>query len=134
MKDVKQIMILDDDGTINFVTEKLLLHYNKNYQVTSFTDPDIALASLKDKYNHAELLPDIIFLDINMPKLSGFDFLDRVAQYGFGNKMQVIMYTSSNSILDKKKSELYKNVIGYMEKPFSAHAYNKMLDTVAVRD
>jgi CheY-like chemotaxis protein len=73
-------------------------------------------------------LPDMIFLDINMPHLNGFEFLEKMKEYKLNDKVQVIMYTSSNSLSDQKAAQRYSNVIGYMEKPFSAQAYGRMLD------
>ena len=123
---IKKILIVDDDETSNFVAQKLLCNYNMEYEIYSYTN---SLEALKYMLLMDDVeLPDMIFLDINMPHLNGFEFLEKMKEYGLNEKVQVIMYTSSNSLADQKSAQRYNNVIGYMEKPFSAQAYGRMLD------
>lgn len=128
MKHVKKAFIVDDDETINFVTKKLLANFDKDCEVTSFSKPMEALDKLKSMVDAATPLPDVLLLDINMPKMNGFEFLQKMREEGLNKKVQVIMYTSSVNPEDKKQSAGYENVIGYMEKPFSAQAYGKILE------
>ena len=125
---IKKIIIVDDDGIVNYVTEKLLHHYNNTYEINTYTNPLNALENLQLKDKYHEDLPDLIFLDINMPQISGYEFLNRMTESKLAHKIQVIMFTSSGSPNDIKLSKSYRNVIGYMEKPFSSDAYERVLE------
>jgi CheY-like chemotaxis protein len=125
---VKKAFIIDDDEAINFVTKKLLANFDKDCEVTTFSKPMEALEKLKKIVAASEPLPDVLLLDINMPMMNGFEFLQKMREEGLNKKVQVIMYTSSVNPDDKKQSAGYENVIGYMEKPFSAQAYGKILE------
>lgn len=128
MKHIKKAFIIDDDEAVNFVTKKLLANFDQECEVTTFSKPLEALEKLKVMLDHAEPLPDVLLLDINMPKMNGFEFLQKMREEGLSKKVQVIMYTSSVNPEDKKTSSGYDNVIGFMEKPFSAQAYGKILE------
>jgi two-component system, CitB family, response regulator MalR len=132
MKPVKTILIVDDDLMVNMVTERLLLRHNKDYKIVTFTNPVKALESLKEKYSNHESLPDIVLLDIRMPELTGFEFLDKLKESELFDSLQVIMYTSSAAVADQEKSQVYKNVIGYMQKPFSVNLFNEILDKIFI--
>lgn len=129
MKHVKNVYVVDDDQVTTFVTERLLRQFDKNCQITSFNDPQEALEALyKIKNNGHKSLPEVVLLDINMPGLNGFEFLEKMKAEGLDKDVQVVMYTSSDRSEDKNKSTAYNNVIGYMEKPFSAQVFGKILD------
>jgi CheY-like chemotaxis protein len=128
MKHIKKAFIVDDDDILNFVTTELLAKFDPDCQVTSFTNPENAFDSLISIHESGEGLPDVLLLDINMPKLNGFEFLQKMKAGGLSQKIQVIMYTSSGNPEDKKRSSQFDNVVGYMEKPFSAQAYGKILE------
>jgi CheY-like chemotaxis protein len=129
MKHVKNVFVVDDDQVTTFVTERLLKQFDKDCKITSFNDPQEALEVLyKIKNNNSSPLPEVVLLDINMPGLNGFEFLEKMRSEGLDKDVQVVMYTSSDRVEDKSKSNAYDNVIGYMEKPFSAQVFGKILD------
>ena len=128
MKHVKKAFIIDDDDILNFVTKELIAKFDEACEVTTFSNPEKALKFLVLLNETKEVLPDVLLLDINMPILNGFDFLMKMKEVGLSNKIQVIMYTSSGNPDDKTKSSMFENVVGYMEKPFTAQAYGKILE------
>lgn len=127
-KNYKTIFVIDDDEVANFVTEKLLKYFDPGYSISTYSNPVEAFHLLQQLNEQKTAIPDLILLDINMPHMDGFQFLQKMKEYGLSEKVEVIMYSSSSSFEDKKRSKTFSNVIGYLEKPFSAQAYGRMLD------
>jgi len=134
MKHIKKAFVVDDDDILNYVTKELIGKFDAECEVTTFTNPQKAFESLLLLYTtQKENLPDVVLLDINMPLINGFDFLEKMKAEGLSHSVQVIMYTSSGNPDDKKKSAKFENVVGYMEKPFTAQAYGKILEMAYFR-
>ncbi len=121
----RKVFVVDDDEVQNFVTQRLIKQFDKEYEVSTYANPLKAIEALKQ----SEDLPDIILLDINMPEMDGFEFLKKMEDEKLSDKIGVIMYSSSTYKDDKKKAKTYSNVIGYMEKPFSPEKYEEILET-----
>lgn len=107
---LKTILVVDDDETYQFVTERLLKIYNIAESVVGFIDPSRALHEIK-----SGLSPDLIILDINMPIMNGWEFLREYEKTTI--KIPVIVSSSSNNLEDQKKAISHKSVIAYMMKP-----------------
>ncbi len=123
-------MIVDDDMMVNMVTERLLLRHNKEYEISTFTNPVKAFEHLSARKINHEDMPDLILLDIRMPQLSGFEFLEKLEESNLLTSLQVIMYTSSDAATDQEQSQYYQNVIGYMQKPFSIRVFDQIVDKI----
>lgn len=74
--------------------------------------------------------PDIIFLDINMPRMDGFDFLDEYIQLDehLTSDIVIIMLTTSLNPYDKEKAMKYKVVRDYRNKPLTAEMFQEITD------
>src|SRR6476620_11369901 len=103
------VLLVDDENISNFINKKLIENINASIQTIDFNDPQKAFDKL------LYIKPDLIFLDINMPGMNGWDFLDRMAVEEIDYK--VIIRTSSVNGIDRKRAMKYMNVIGYIEKP-----------------
>ena len=109
-KPVSHIWMVDDDITVNYV-HKRIMEKDLGLKVTTFSDPVKALRKLENN----EDIPDLIFLDINMPVVDGFDFLERML--GSYPTMKVIVLSSSVAADDVSTALSFDHVISYYTKP-----------------
>ena len=122
-----KILIIDDDSIVVFVQQKILQKCGVSYEPLAFKDPLEGLKYLQDEMN--EQSDYLIFLDINMPSMSGWEFLEKVEEMDYSNKVKVIMVTSSIDAYDKKKAVNYKNVFSFIEKPITVDRCNELKAT-----
>ncbi len=108
------ILVVDDDAISNFVTVRHLKQFKTAHTIQDFINPFNALEFLNSL--EVEKLPDYILLDINMPSLSGWDFVDRLKVMGIFSP-KVFMLTSSIFPEDYEKSENYPLIKGFIIKP-----------------
>ncbi len=113
-------MVVDDDGTNNMICENTIKRVDQKAEIRTFHIPKEALASIKEEYNTTpESLPTVLFLDINMPTMTGWEFLDVFMQFEEMVKDQFTIYILSSSIEDfTKEAKIYPFIQGFLSKPF----------------
>lgn len=114
---VNQTLLIDDSDIDLFIQRRFLEHHDFSHDVVSFTSAGEALRVLE---NHCETpAPDIIFLDLNMPGIDGFEFLRSFEHLPdpVVNKSKIVVLTSSNSSKDREVVMENKNVIHFITKP-----------------
>ena len=114
------VVIVDDDSVVLFLHKVLVKKTMEPNQVLEFDNATAALQFLCNRPNDST--PLLILLDINMPVLSGWDFLDTLQQHEPGSNLFVVMVTSSINFSDRKNSEKYPLVFDYLEKPLTREA------------
>ena len=110
LKPIK-VMLVDDQKMANFITRKLIEVTGFSTEVVDYTIPQKALLDLSNTN------PDLIFLDLNMPEVNGWQFLEVLTEKQ--NQTQVVIVTSSTSKHDKEKAQKYAQVIDFLEKPLT---------------
>lgn len=105
-----RVFVVDDDVFYLRILEKYLNQTFKNVHVEIYSKPEEALAKLKIS------LPSLILLDINMPKINGFEFLDEMQKRGI-NDIPVIIHSSTSSPKEISSITNKKNVKGFVGKP-----------------
>jgi CheY-like chemotaxis protein len=115
-------MLIDDNEIDNIINEKILESNNFADTIMVFQKSEEALAYLKEHQRQPELLPEIIFLDINMPVMDGFQFLKEFDSYGDVVKKtcNIIMLSSSISPRDVERASDDDNIKLYLNKPLSS--------------
>ncbi|MEN0045807.1 MAG: response regulator [Bacteroidota bacterium] len=118
MKKIDQIMLIDDDEVTNFYHQFIIEEANCCKQIQIFKDSQNALSFLQDTKNP---MPNIIFLDINMPVMNGWEFLDKYKKLDTKRKRNavVVMLTTSTNKNDKEKSKTYREVAHFYSKPLT---------------
>ncbi len=125
---INRIMLVDDDEIHSNLCYELILRAGIANSVTIFNDAEEALGYLRDNVGKTDELPDLIFLDINMPFMDGWDFLDAYEEFRekMGKDIMLILLTSSVYKNDIEKAKQYKAVAEYIKTPISI---DKLVET-----
>jgi CheY-like chemotaxis protein len=119
MSELNRILVVDDSEIGNFLV-KLTIEVSKiNCESVFIKDAQEAL----DYFEQKNDLPDLIFLDINMPGLDGWDFLEEYKKKGFDKEfpdIKIFMLSTSMYSQDKERSNTFQFVQDYLEKPLKA--------------
>jgi len=111
---IHSILVVDDDENDQFICEYTIRKFDPSIRVVKAFDGSEALDILRRE------TPDAIILDINMPVMNGFEFLDRYAEEFEVHAPVVAMLTSSHLGKDRERAMQYAFVKSYFEKPLQA--------------
>jgi CheY-like chemotaxis protein len=118
----KIIWIIDDDVIYQTIINKLIKKSGVFSTHSSFMNGKEAITTLDNTLkNNNEFIPDIILLDINMPVMDGWEFMDEIKKIKSKFNKKIIIYIVSSSIAleDRNKSKTFTDIIGYIPKPIS---------------
>lgn len=118
------VMIVDDSEADQFISKFLLEKYDPNVEVLQAYDGQEAL----DVLDSVEQQPTVIFLDINMPRMNGLEFLAAYDKRGENGSSIVVMLTSSDHKKDVDASMSYKSVKEYLTKPLGVEYLERILN------
>jgi len=112
----KICLLIDDNYIDNFVTRRILESGNFAEQIIVRQSPAEAIQSLQE----GTVKPDVIFLDIRMPMMSGFEFLQEYDKLDEGKKgAKIFMLSSSLDPIDIKRSGENKYITQFIHKPLT---------------
>lgn len=129
----KAIMLIDDNEIDNLINQKIIEASSICDYIFTHTGGKSAIEFLKNIEKIAPLmgnqgLPELIFLDIDMPLMDGFQFLDEFDTLSVPTKeyCKIVMLTSSINPQDMSKSKKYQYVKKYINKPLSPDSLKKL--------
>jgi len=130
-KKYRTVMLIDDNEIDNLINQKMIEAAAVTENIYTHTGAKSAIEFLKnmEKMDVADkVLPDVIFLDIDMPLMDGFQFLEEFEKLGNAakKKCKIVMLTSSINPQDFNRSKKYENVKLYLNKPLSHESITKL--------
>jgi CheY-like chemotaxis protein len=118
----KSVMLVDDNEIDNIINEKIIEANSFADEILVFQTGQDALEYLASNQEDRTKLPEIVFLDINMPIMDGFQFLEDFEKFSENvlDKCKIIMLSSSISPKDIDRAASSKYVKKYLNKPLNA--------------
>jgi two-component system chemotaxis response regulator CheY len=121
MASTNTVFIIDDDPIHQRIAQ-IMISKNQIYDAFfGYTEADKALEFLKTNSDDLEKLPDVILLDLNMPVVDGWDFLEvfEILKKSLKKTIRVFIVTSSVDEKDIVRSKLFSSVKGFISKPLT---------------
>jgi CheY-like chemotaxis protein len=124
----EKVMIIDDNNIDLYITKRLIIKNNFGKNVLEYTAATEALKYLQDNQDNIPMLPLIIFIDIYMPGMSGFEFLEAYDKLPSTLKKYCKVFIISSTIdeNDIERSRLDKNLTAFQVKPITKEFLNSI--------
>ena len=124
------LVFLIDDSEIDLFVQRRFI------EISSFARSILAFKSARKALDQlavqGQQRPDVIFLDLNMPEMDGFTFLEHMIKLSAGadGLAKVVILTSSSSVADKARASTFKNVVRFLSKPLCEKRLVELRDLV----
>lgn len=125
---ISLVSVIDDDHFFQFATKRVLELSEKVDEVLQFYDGELAIKYFITNKYQKEKIPNLIFLDLNMPFMDGWQFLDAFTANNFSmDIITIYICTSSSYSNDQERYKKYPKLQGYLIKPISKDEFIKTL-------
>jgi len=113
------LLVIDDDDINIFIIRKIVEKTGYEALMVAKTNGQLAIDYLKELQAKGQPFPHLILIDINMPVLNGWEFLEAYEKLGVKDDIDMYMLSSSVYENDIEKAKTYKTVKGFISKPLS---------------
>lgn len=129
-KKINCILLIDDDKSTNFLHKIIIEETGVSEKVEAVQTGQEALDYLERKKEGVYPRPDLIFLDINMPGMNGWEFLEEYEKLddNIKGEIMIMMLTTSINPDDEEKAKNTKFINGFLNKPLTTEALEKIID------
>ncbi len=128
--DIPRFIAIDDDPINNMICRLTIEMVADHPEIVAFTDPMQGLDFMRTEYQVSHnKRPSVLLLDINMPGMSGWEFLEKFDQLSTETKDLIQIYILSSSVDDRDRQRSYanKNVKDFLVKPLVKNDVVKIL-------
>ena len=126
MKSFNSTFIIDDDPIFVLLFKKIIEKSERFNKVQNFPDGQFAIEELLKIHQEGSVLPDIIFLDLNMPNIDGWQFLEEIQKHNFINKLNIYIVSSSIDSNEIERAKQYQCVKNFISKPITFDFFDKI--------
>lgn len=132
MKKIKTLCLVDDDDIFQLITQRVIQQTNLVDSIKIFSNGLDAMIFLKSVAQNAAQLPEIILLDLNMPVMDGWEFLEEFTLLKPRLEKKITIYVVSSSIApsDIERAEAINEVTDYIIKPITTEKLLDMLKSM----
>jgi CheY-like chemotaxis protein len=125
MKKNYSTFIIDDDPIFVVLFKKIIEKSERFNKIRNFPDGQFAIEELLKMNSEGGSMPDIIFLDLNMPNIDGWQFLDAIEKYSFKEKLNIYIVSSSIDTFEIEKAKQYQSVKNFISKPIALDFFER---------
>ncbi len=127
------VALVDDDKIFQFTASRTIRTLNLTDKILQFENGEEALKYLADNASNGDNLPDCILLDINMPVVDGWMFLEDYSglKSNLAKEISIYMVSSSIDPGDIRRAESIPDVVEYVVKPVSREKFMELVRRVA---
>jgi len=120
----KKVLVVDDTQIDRMVAERMIMKSGIAKEIVCLESATDALQYLEDARQSPETLPQLIFLDIKMPRMDGLEFLEVFSGLPepIRSQCRIAMLTSSLDVNDEKQAMQYQPVCAFLRKPLTIEA------------
>lgn len=130
MNDVLKTCIVDDDSIYRFTMVKALESTKLPMEIMAFSDGEEAINFMLDNLDQDSVFPDVIFLDIDMPIMDGFQFMEEYVKIKprVGKKITIYMVSSSLDPVDIERAKKISAISDYIVKPIGLNRLKNIIE------
>lgn len=121
------LLVIDDDDINIFIIKKIVEKTGYNIDMTAKSNGQLAIDFLKETLAQGNSLPDLILIDINMPVMNGWEFVEAYQSLSIAQSIDLYILSSSVYENDIEKTKSYTNVKGFISKPLSMERLIELL-------
>ena len=126
MSRLKRVLLVEDDQVDAMTVKRAFQNIGFSEKIIHMNDGEVALGYLKSDSN---VRPDLILLDLNMPRMNGFEFLHEIKRDNLLSTIPVIVLTTSEDRKDVTTT-FSESVAGYMTKPVGFDGFEQMIRSI----
>lgn len=132
MDRIDKVAVIDDDDIYQYLLKKELKSTNIVDKTVVFSDGAKAMEFMRNAKDSPEKLPDVIFLDVNMPIMNGWEFLDEFIklQPNLSKEIIILIVSSSFDQRDIERANKYSEISDYIVKPVTRNRLVSVLKSL----
>ena len=127
------VYIIDDNMVSEFATRMAIKQSGMPCTLVSFDNPEAGLLAFKESIDRKYAIPELILLDLKMPHMDGWQFLEKLSEIGITAQQSMIYLVSSYADSKvRKRAEQHALLGGYFERPLSSQNISSIFSGLAI--
>ncbi|MEJ5993024.1 response regulator [Pedobacter sp. Du54] len=124
------LLVIDDDDINIFIIKKIVEKTGYNIEMVARNNGQQAIDYLNETISQNKELPRLVLIDINMPVMNGWEFIEAYETLGIEQKVDMYILSSSVYENDIEKTKSYKAVKGFISKPLSMERLTELVNAI----